>query len=109
MARVRARFIGMLQDRQETIAGHAVAAWDARSVEDISGHLRAAQAVLHQIAGTAGSLGFPDLGTKAHVCENEIIDHLNSPDSRKPRCPDEIIFNLDQFLQDCQVVLDQGA
>ena len=62
--RVRNRFLEMLVPRQEQIAAHAVAAWDGETVEEITGNLASAQAILHQIAGTAGSLGFVDLGAR---------------------------------------------
>jgi HPt (histidine-containing phosphotransfer) domain-containing protein len=56
--RVRDRFLTMLEDRKTNIASHAIAAWEADCVEDICAHLAAAQSILHQIAGSAGSLGF---------------------------------------------------
>ncbi|NNE51170.1 MAG: Hpt domain-containing protein [Sulfitobacter sp.] len=106
--RVRARFLDMLVPRHEQIAAHAVAAWDGETVEEINGNLAAAQAILHQIAGTAGSLGLVDLGAKAHACENEIIDHLKGPDADLAICPGEIIRDLDEFLQDCLAVLESS-
>ena len=106
--RVRNRFLQMLVPRQEQIAAHAVAAWDGETVEEITGNLASAQAILHQIAGTAGSLGFVDLGARAHACENEIIDHLKGPDADLAICPGEIVRNLDGFLQDCLAVLENS-
>ena len=105
LERVKARFIEMLIPRQEKIAAHAVLAWDGQSSQEICDNLAAAQAILHQIAGSAGSLGFADLGVKAHNCENEIIDYLNGPDAELAICPGVIIQNLDQFLQDCRIIL----
>ena len=105
LSRVRARFIEMLGPRQEQIAMHAVAAWDGKSAAEICDHLNAAKAILHQIAGSAGSLGMADLGEMAHRCENEIIAHLKSPQAAQPTCPGHVISNVDQFLENCRKLL----
>jgi HPt (histidine-containing phosphotransfer) domain-containing protein len=105
--RVRGRFLDMLEQRQSAIAAHALAAWDGSSLEDINGNLAAAQAVLHQIAGSAGSLGFPDLGKAARHCETEIIAHLEGPDADLAICPGELIYHLDRFVSDCRAVISE--
>lgn len=105
LTRVRARFIEMLGPRQEQIALHAIAAWDGKVAEDINENLNAAKAILHQIAGSAGSLGLNDLGEKAHICENEIIAHLKSPEANQAECPGHLINNIDLFLEDCRKLL----
>lgn len=109
MARVRARFIEMLIPRHDQIAENALAAWDGESVDEITGNLSSAQRVLHQIAGTAGSLGFPELGAKASACENEIIAHLQGPDADLAICPFEVIQNIDLFLRDCRDIIEEQA
>ncbi|WP_370402559.1 Hpt domain-containing protein [Sulfitobacter sp. JB4-11] len=103
--RVRGRFLDMLEQRQAAIAGHALAAWDGETLEDINGNLASAQAVLHQISGSAGSLGFPDLGKFARYCELEIIGHLEGPDADLAICPGELIYHLDRFVTDCRTVI----
>ncbi|MDF1726477.1 MAG: Hpt domain-containing protein [Sulfitobacter sp.] len=108
IARVRARFLDMLAPRQEKIAAHAVAAWDGQSHEDIAGNLVAAQSILHQIAGTAGSLGYAELGKKAQACERSIIDHLNSVEEEMRECPGNLIQAIDQFIQDCRQIITQS-
>lgn len=105
LSRVRARFIEMLGPRQEQIALHAIAAWDGKTSEDICDNLDAAKGILHQIAGTAGSLGMAELGEAAHRCENEIIAHLKGPEASQAVCPGQLICNLDQFLEDCRKLL----
>lgn len=106
--RVRTRFLEMLLPRHNEIAAHAVSAWDGECVEVINGSLAAAQAILHQIAGAAGTLGFSDLGAKARACENEIIKHLTGPNADLAICPGEIVRDLDDFLQECLAVLKSG-
>lgn len=105
LERVRTRFLSMLADRQEMIASHALAAWEEDTLDGINGNLAAAQSILHQIAGTAGSLGFPELGQSARDCENEIIEHLEGPDADLAICPGEIIHHIDVFVTDCRALL----
>jgi HPt (histidine-containing phosphotransfer) domain-containing protein len=105
LSRVRARFIEMLGPRQEQIAMHAIAAWDGKTAADICDNLDAAKAILHQIAGSAGSLGMGELGEMAHQCENEIIAHLKSPEATQAICPGHVINNVDQFLENCRALL----
>lgn len=105
--RVRARFIEMLGPRQETIANHAVLAWDSDNVETIVSNLRAVQSVMHQISGSAGSLGFADLGTKARNCESAIIVHLDGPDADLAICPGDLIIQIDDFVTECRSLLEQ--
>lgn len=105
--RVRSRFLDMLEQRQSAIAAHALAAWDGQSLEDINENLASAQAVLHQISGSAGSLGWAELGKAARTCEMEIIAHLEGPDADLAICPGELIYHLDRFVTDCRDVIAQ--
>lgn len=109
LERVRERFLTMLTDRKERIASHALAAWEGETLEDVNGNLASAQSILHQIAGTAGSLGFAALGESAHACENEIIAHLEGPDADLAICPGELIYFLDAFVGSCDEVLGLRA
>lgn len=105
LEKVRARFIEMLEDRQARIATHALAAWEGETVEEINGNLESAKAILHQIAGTAGSLGFTDLGVTARQCEEEVIAHLEGPDSDLAICPGELVHHIDGFVGQCRETL----
>ncbi|MEW9919240.1 Hpt domain-containing protein [Marimonas sp. MJW-29] len=106
LERVRERFLTMLAERKERIATHALGAWEGETLEEVNGNLASAQAILHQIAGTAGSLGFAPLGQSAHACENEIIAHLEGPDADLAICPGELIFFLDNFVGACDALLE---
>ncbi len=103
--RIRTRFIEMLKDRQAAIAEHALTAWESDDLAEINGNLVGARTILHQIAGTAGSLGFDDLGTEARACELEIDDHLGGPDADLAICPAELIFHIDQFVQSSEALI----
>jgi chemotaxis protein histidine kinase CheA len=104
MSEIRTRFIDLLAERREQIASHTVAAWDAKNPDDIKTNLAAAQATLHQIAGTAGSLGFGPLGDTARACEIRIIKHLEDNDGRSLTCPGDLIVELDEFVVQCRAV-----
>jgi HPt (histidine-containing phosphotransfer) domain-containing protein len=99
--RIRARFIEMLGDRQAQIAQHALLAWDGQTLEDINDNLAAAQGILHQIAGSAGSIGLAELGNSARACELKIAAHLEGPDADLAICPGELIFQVDSFVRSC--------
>ncbi len=104
--RIRDRFIEMLADRQTMIAHHALLAWEGETVEAVNENLYAAQCVLHQIGGTAGSLGFDVLGKDARTCEMEIIAHLEGPDADLAICPGDLIYHVDNFVGSCRALLD---
>ncbi len=104
--RTRARFLEMLKDRLATIAGHAIAAWESHKLEDVNGNLGRARGMLCQISGSAGSLGFDDLGQHAESVEKAIADHLNGDDADLGICPADLIFHLDHFVQRCQALIE---
>ncbi len=106
LEKIRARFVEMLSDRKVRIAQHALAAWDGESAEEINANLEAAKNILHKIAGTAGTVGFSDLGTCAHLCEEEIIAHLEGDYADLAICPGEIIWRIDSFVAACTKITD---
>lgn len=107
--RIRRRFIEMLSERQMQIASHGLAAWDGKTVDEINSNLAGAQAILHQIAGSAGSLGFDDLGKAARNCEIRIVDHLAGPDADLAILPVELISGLDSFVAICRQEIEAQA
>ena len=107
--RIRARFLEMLEQRQRALAEHALAAWEGTSLQDINDNLTEARRILHQIAGTAGSLGFDDLGTIARDNEGAIDTHLDGPSGKIASCPTEIIFGLDDFLKSSEALIAEQA
>ncbi|UOA29066.1 hypothetical protein DSM107133_03825 (plasmid) [Pseudosulfitobacter sp. DSM 107133] len=105
LEKIRERFLDLLVTRQQSIAHHAVLAYESLSLEEVNGNLAAARDILHQIAGTAGSLGFDDLGIAARTCENDIISHLNGPDNDLALCPDALLVQIDEFVEQCKGLL----
>ena len=104
LERIRGRFVQLLNTRKSRIAHHALAAWDAKNANDITANLEEARSILHQISGTAGTVGYPDLGILAQQCEARIIAHTEGPDARTAVCPDEIIWSIDSFVEACDTV-----
>lgn len=105
LERIRVRFLELLVTRQQSIARHTLLAYESQTLEEVNGNLAAARDVLHQIAGTAGSLGFADLGTAARTCENDIVAHLNGPDNDLALCPDALLVQIDDFVEQCKSLL----
>ncbi|MCX7560205.1 Hpt domain-containing protein [Sulfitobacter sp. F26204] len=107
--RIRTRFLTMLKTRQGDIASHALSAWETTDVDAFRDHLAAAQGILHQIAGSAGSLNFGTLGTAARQCENDILGFLESDESATATVPGEIMESLDTFVSLSQALLDENS
>lgn len=103
--RTRTRFFHMLQNRQAALANHALIAWESDKLHEINGNLARARNLLGHIAGTAGSLGFHDLGKHARIVETAIDDHLSGVDADLAICPAALIIHLDHFVQHCQTLI----
>jgi len=108
MDRIKHRFLELLHDRKTSIAQHALAAWDGETVELINSNLEEARNILHQIAGTAGTVGFPDLGAVAQQCEAQIIAHLEGDYADLAICPGEIIWRIDTFVEACDALSNEA-
>lgn len=105
LEKIRGRFLDLLVTRQQSIAHHAVLAYEGQTLDEVNGNLAAARDILHQIAGTAGSLGFDDLGHAARSCENDIVAHLTGPDNDLALCPDALLVQIDDFVEQCKGLL----
>lgn len=108
-ASIRDLFVNLLAERHRKIAEHALTAWESDDPEIITGNLREAQAILHQISSTAGLLGFADVGVQAVKCEAAIALHLEMAQSPRSLCPRDLIERLDDFVGICRSVLEAPA
>ncbi len=106
---IKIRFLVLLDERQGVIAHHALAAWESTDPSEVRHHLGTAQSTLHQIAGSAGSLGFNALGEAARDCENEIISHLEGPSGNNAIFSAEIMAKMDAFVSLSQALLAKAA
>jgi len=68
---IRDRFLGLLQGRLEDIRINLERALE--QPEDSAEALSIIESILHKIAGTAGTLGYTEMGEKARVVEDRII------------------------------------
>lgn len=107
--RIKLRFLSLLEERQAVIALHTLAAWDSKHSQERRDHLEVAQNTLHQIAGSAGSLGFDELGQTASDCESEIVSHLQDPESDRLPLPAEIMGRIDGFISMSESLLIERA
>lgn len=105
-AALKAKFMAILAERQADVASHAMDAWNAETADDKIASLTSARAILHKIAGTAGSFGLPEIGAAASTCECMIDDHLDAPGSEGEPCPTEILIAIDEFVSRCEPYLD---
>lgn len=78
IARIRARFLELLIERQLglQVCADTLRRSDPGRIQHAA--LRDCQAILHKIAGTAGIVGFAKMGNDARSCEDAIIGHLTS-------------------------------
>ena len=76
LSRIRIQFLARLVHRRAQILSNSLAASEAKDPLKVAGHLDIVRDVLHQIAGTAGTLGFGDFGSDARRIENSIIGLL---------------------------------
>lgn len=108
LERIRLRFIELLSTRKADVAEYALAAWDGETAEEINANLEKARSILHQISGTAGTVGYPELGATAQHCEAQIIAHLEGDYADLAVCPGEIIWFIDTFVEACTALTDQA-
>lgn len=90
---IRDRFLRLLEERQDEIHRNIEVA--VRTPNKARDALACIEAVLHKIAGTAGTLGFHELGQQARDVENNIIALLHDPSVGRQDVYLEIIAFLD--------------
>jgi hypothetical protein len=105
-AALRTKFMTILEGAQADIASHAMDAWNAETSAGKTTSLAAARAILHKIAGSAGSFGLKDVGAAASACEAMIDTHLDAPASDRQPCPSDILIAIDDFVSRCEPYLD---
>lgn len=92
IARIRERFLAMQNDRHDALEDYLTT---INSGEDCHAALRGARDILHKIAGTAGSLGFAELGEAAVKAEAVVQDHIDINIHDRSAVTEE----LDRFLE----------
>ena len=72
LSRIRNQFLARLIDRRQQIVLSTLKAGEASDPADANKHLTAVRDILHQIAGTAATLGFAEFGSSARQIESSI-------------------------------------
>ena len=102
---IRNNFLDRLEETYPTLARFAIEALEAKDVAQSKSSLHEAEAILHRIAGTAGSLGFENLGDHARECEVAARAYqANTPDV-DGAAPLAEVREIRAFLINCDGVL----
>ncbi|MCR8726088.1 Hpt domain-containing protein [Frigidibacter sp. ROC022] len=92
IARIRERFLEMHDERHDALEDALTL---ISSGEDCQQALLTARDILHKIAGSAGSLGFADLGEAAGKAETVVQEHIDT--NFRDQTP--VTEELDRFLE----------
>jgi len=76
LSAIRTRFLTLLDDRLDMLEYYRA---NVGRTDDDQAPLMGIRDIAHKISGTAGTLGFMDLGNEAATVENAIIDELKQP------------------------------
>ena len=98
LARVRARFLDMMPARLQEIES---ACFETKDPYAARQGLNKAQTILHQIAGSAGTLGFARFGDEARRVEELIVDYFKDGEPSA----DLILIDLRRFTDQADQML----
>lgn len=104
LAPIRNRFLEVMRQNQIDIKRDVEIALDApEETHDALGRI---EAVLHKIAGTAGTLGYTDLGISAREAEHAISGVLTT----RAEPPQAVFIQIIDFLEaSLEVTLEDGS
>lgn len=104
--RIRSQFLVRLTERRGKILFSTLEASSALEAREVAAHLNIVRDILHQIAGSAGILGFADFGLEARRIENDIGTVLEHPE--RAIVSSELIEDLIAFTKTADVMILQG-
>jgi HPt (histidine-containing phosphotransfer) domain-containing protein len=93
LAPIRDRFLLLLSERQDSIQQNLELAIQSDDLADQ--YLAHIEATLHKIAGSAGTLGFSELGDRAKATETNIISQRTNGATQYH----DICFDIIAFLE----------
>jgi len=105
LERIKDNFLSLLVERQAEIAENALAAWESTDADGQALKLKTVQNLLHQITGSAGTLGFGELGSVAQKAEGAIIAYLEGNDRSNAAIPHTLLAEIDGFVSVSQSLL----
>lgn len=94
LAPVRARFLTLLDDRLDMIEYHRAS---LGRTEDDRASMLGVRDIVHKISGTAGTLGFADMGSQAAKVELAIMDEMQAEGTVKASAG--LCAQIDDFLE----------
>ena len=103
LARIRQQFVSRLTERRARMLKHILDAANDADEATRHAHLAAARYVIHQIAGTAGTLGFVKLGVDARRLENMIDTNLDGEMSN------DLLEVVLAFSDDCEAIVGSAG
>lgn len=94
LAPVRARFLALLDDRLDVIEYHRAS---IGKTEDDSPSMLGVRDIVHKISGTAGTLGFAQMGSQAAEVELAIMEEMTAGGAIKASA--DLCAQIDGFLE----------
>lgn len=93
--RIRIRFLEKLEQREARLITAIQVARESPSRRERIAALEECQLILHKLAGTAGTMGFAELGEGARFCEERVRACLND----EPGAAEFMHEMLDRFME----------
>ena len=100
---IRDRFLRLLRVRQDAVLSSLTTAFNEPS--QVAKELEQIETVLHKISGSAGTLGFLDLGIRASAVEARLVAYRMGT----PSCVDEIYLDVIDFVEQSFDAIEEAA
>ena len=101
---IRQKFLVRLAENQKDLEA-CVAIIDGGSDDaSVRQNIQSAVAILHKVSGSAGSLGFAELGVLAHNCERTIRATLDQDAPLGDADRNSVVTLLDDFIDACDQI-----
>lgn len=106
LERIRAHFLERLATSYQELSTCVIDALNTANPDSAGRSLTKASTILHKISGSAGSLGFEELGDAARRCEASVLGYLDTSTRHDKKRLEDVAFNISDFVYDCIIVLD---
>lgn len=105
LRRVRARFVDELKNRHSRLTNlRADLDPDLSNDEVCKAAMTEIGQIAHKIAGTAATLGFPELGAQASAIDDVVIKRASLPEA----FPDDILSQIDQMNTTIEAIIQSA-
>ena len=106
LSRIRNQFLARLFDRRQQILWNTLKAEKASDPVESHKHLTAVRDILHQIVGTAATLGFAEFGFSARQIENDIDVFLEGSEGSFASA--ELLQDIVRFSETANDIIAEG-